>query len=89
MSGVDKQADKLTGGVDGVYSLVSCYNGKPLYRRQKSPAGEDRVMWWVHAINCVESRLPHGSVQQTDLLASASTTTAWRCWCVQVLEHLR
>ena len=41
------QATKLVGGVDGVYKLSSCYNGKPMYRRKKpSPAGEERVMWY-------------------------------------------
>ena len=45
ISGANKQADKLTGGLDGAYKLVSCYNGKPMYRRNKSPAGEDRVLW--------------------------------------------
>jgi hypothetical protein len=45
IQGVDKQADKLAGGLDGVYKFVSCYNGKALYQRQKSPTGEDRVLW--------------------------------------------
>lgn len=40
------QADKLKGGLDGIYQLVSCYNGKPMYRRKSSPAGEDRVLWY-------------------------------------------
>lgn len=46
VSGVDKQADKLTGGLDGTYKMASCYNGKPMYKRNKSPAGEDRVLWY-------------------------------------------
>ncbi|GLI62884.1 hypothetical protein VaNZ11_005657 [Volvox africanus] len=46
VAGVDKQADKLNGGLDGVYKLTSCYNGKPMYKRQSSPAGEDRVLWY-------------------------------------------
>ncbi|KAG1658803.1 hypothetical protein FOA52_003334 [Chlamydomonas sp. UWO 241] len=46
IQGVDTQADKLTGGLDGAYKFVSCYNGKPLYQRQKSPTGEDRVLWY-------------------------------------------
>ena len=46
LSGVDKQADKLKGGLDGIYRLVSCYNGKPMYRRSNSPAAEDRVLWY-------------------------------------------
>mmetsp|Transcript_8067 Transcript_8067/g.20172 ORF Transcript_8067/g.20172 Transcript_8067/m.20172 type:complete len:356 (-) Transcript_8067:826-1893(-) len=46
ITGVDKQADKLKGGLDGVYQLVSCYNGKPMYRRKSSPANEDRVLWY-------------------------------------------
>lgn len=46
ISGVNKQADMLTGGLDGVYQLVSCYNGKPMYRRKDSQAGEERVLWY-------------------------------------------
>lgn len=44
--GVDKRADKLKGGLDGVYQLKACYNGKALYMRRASPAGEDRVLWY-------------------------------------------
>lgn len=32
--------------MDGVYQLVSCYNGKAMYRRKNSPADEDRVLWY-------------------------------------------
>jgi hypothetical protein len=49
VSGVDKQADKLKGGLDGVYQLASCFNGKPMYKRKNSPAGEDRVLWYSNA----------------------------------------
>ncbi|GFH19617.1 uncharacterized protein HaLaN_16587 [Haematococcus lacustris] len=42
-------ADKLVGGLDGVYKLVACYNGKAMYKRSKSPAGEDRVLWYSSA----------------------------------------
>jgi hypothetical protein len=47
ITGVNKQADKLTGGIDGTYKLSSCYNGKAMYSRTKpSPDGEDRVLWY-------------------------------------------
>lgn len=46
IGGLDTQANKLNGGLDGVYKMVSCYNGKPMYKRAKSPAGEDRVLWY-------------------------------------------
>ncbi|KAJ9512646.1 hypothetical protein QJQ45_018849, partial [Haematococcus lacustris] len=49
ISGIDKQADKLVGGLDGVYKLVACHNGKAMYKRSKSPAGEDRVLWYSSA----------------------------------------
>jgi hypothetical protein len=42
------QADQLPGGIDGIYSLLSCKNGRPLYRRKESPPGEDRVLWYSH-----------------------------------------
>ncbi|MEW5306342.1 MAG: hypothetical protein WDW36_008811 [Sanguina aurantia] len=38
--GVNKQADKLSGGLDGIYTLSACYNGKPLYKREQSPVGD-------------------------------------------------
>lgn len=46
LSGVDAKADLLTGGIDGVYKLSACHNGRPLYIRDKSPAGEARVLWY-------------------------------------------
>lgn len=46
IAGVNQQADKLNGGLDGVYQLTSCYNGKPMYKRKNSPAGEERVLWY-------------------------------------------
>jgi len=48
IKGVDKVADKLSGGIDGIYKFVSCYHGKPLYRRDAKgkPAGEERVLWY-------------------------------------------
>lgn len=45
-SGVDKHADLLKGGLDGVYKLKGCHNGRPLYVRDKSPPGEARVLWY-------------------------------------------
>jgi hypothetical protein len=33
------QASRLKGGLDGTYTLESCHDGRPLYRRQSSPAG--------------------------------------------------
>jgi iron-regulated transporter 1 len=46
IEGVDKQADLLPGGLDGVYKLFACHDGRPAYKRQKSPAGEDRVLFY-------------------------------------------
>jgi hypothetical protein len=46
LRGVDKHADLLRGGIDGNYKLTSCHNGRPLYIREKSPKGEDRVLWY-------------------------------------------
>jgi len=46
LKGVDKHADLLKGGVDGTYKLTACHNGRPLYVREKSPKGEDRVLWY-------------------------------------------
>jgi iron-regulated transporter 1 len=46
IEGIDKQADLLTGGLDGVYKLYTCHDGKPAYSRQNSPKGEERVLWY-------------------------------------------
>lgn len=40
IAGADKNADQLSGGIDGVYKIVSCHNGKPLYRRKDSPSAQ-------------------------------------------------
>ena len=39
IEGADKVAKKLAGGLDGTYAVWSCENGRPLYRRDQSPAG--------------------------------------------------
>jgi iron-regulated transporter 1 len=46
IAGVDKHADLLRGGIDGTYTLRACHNGRPLYVRDPSPPGEDRVLWY-------------------------------------------
>lgn len=46
IEGVDKQADLLTGGLDGVYKLDSCHDGRPAYSRQNSLKGEERVLFY-------------------------------------------
>ncbi|WIA37817.1 hypothetical protein OEZ86_014678 [Tetradesmus obliquus] len=46
IEGVDKQADLLPGGLDGVYKLYKCNDGRPAYKRVKSPAGQDRVLFY-------------------------------------------
>lgn len=44
--GADNAADRLEGGLDGTYKLVSCYDGKPMYRRVTEPLEENRVLWY-------------------------------------------
>lgn len=39
IEGSDKLLRNLTGGLDGVYEVWSCENGRPLYKRKKSPPG--------------------------------------------------
>lgn len=29
-----------------MYKLSSCYNGRAMYKRVNSPAGENRVLWY-------------------------------------------
>ncbi|PNH03424.1 hypothetical protein TSOC_010515 [Tetrabaena socialis] len=57
LAGVDKQMNVLSGGLDGVYQLMSCYNGQGMkagegeavggmYKRKNSPIGEERLLWY-------------------------------------------
>jgi len=39
MEGADKLLKDVPGGLDGVYAVASCENGRPLFKRQGSPAG--------------------------------------------------
>ena len=39
LEGADKLLKSVPGGLDGVYALASCENGRPLYKRQDSLAG--------------------------------------------------
>ncbi len=39
IEGADKLLRNLSGGLDGVYAVWSCENGRPLYKRQQSPPG--------------------------------------------------
>lgn len=43
--GADVAADQLEGGLDGVYRMQSCYNGKPIYRREGMDE-EPRTLWF-------------------------------------------
>jgi iron-regulated transporter 1 len=45
IEGVDKYADLLIGGIDGVYKIIGCHHNKAKYQRVNSPPGEDRVMF--------------------------------------------
>ncbi|GLC73630.1 hypothetical protein PLESTF_001401800 [Pleodorina starrii] len=46
--GADGHADRLAGGLDGVFLLVGCFEGKPLYIRSRAsgPPGEERVLYF-------------------------------------------
>ncbi len=46
VTGIDRHADLLTGGLDGLYRLVSCFDGKPWYRRLAGPPGEPRSLFY-------------------------------------------
>ena len=39
LEGADKLLKGTPGGLDGVYAVASCENGRPLYKRQGSAAG--------------------------------------------------
>jgi hypothetical protein len=47
LEGVDRLSGPLlAGGLDGIYKLESCMNGKPLYRRQRGRKGQERVLFF-------------------------------------------
>ena len=39
LEGADKLLKGVAGGLDGVYAVASCENGRPLYKRQGSAPG--------------------------------------------------
>ena len=41
LEGADKLLKTLDGGLDGTYAVWSCENGRPLYKREKSPVGRE------------------------------------------------
>lgn len=46
IEGADSAAEMLNGGLDGVYKVWSCQNGRPMYKREDSVEGEDRILWY-------------------------------------------
>lgn len=44
ISGADKVLDKLEGGMDGVYEVNGCHDGRPLYQRKGK--GPKRLLWY-------------------------------------------
>ena len=50
IQGVDKVAPLLVGGMDGVYKLLTCVNGRPMYKRDAQDAKGERsfVYYPVH-----------------------------------------
>lgn len=44
--GVDKFAPGLAGGMDGVYKVLTCENGRPLYKRDTPDKAAARVLWY-------------------------------------------
>eukprot|EP00884_Botryococcus_braunii_P016135 jgi/Botrbrau1/3204/Bobra.37_2s0034.1 len=46
VEGADKVLKDLPGGIDGVYEVTTCENGRPMYSRKTMKAGEERVIWY-------------------------------------------
>lgn len=45
IQGVDKSAPGLAGGMDGVYKVLTCENGRPMYKRDTpDKAGQTQVL---------------------------------------------
>lgn len=44
--GVDAAAPNLVGGMDGIYKLSTCENGRPLYKRDTTDKAAERVLWY-------------------------------------------
>eukprot|EP01026_Neomeris_dumetosa_P000695 TRINITY_DN10171_c0_g1_i3.p1 TRINITY_DN10171_c0_g1~~TRINITY_DN10171_c0_g1_i3.p1 ORF type:complete len:530 (-),score=57.98 TRINITY_DN10171_c0_g1_i3:197-1786(-) len=50
VTGADVHVQQLEGGLDGVYKVVGCHNGKPMYVR-KQVEGQERSLWWSALFN--------------------------------------
>lgn len=48
--GVDQLAPLLRGGMDGVYKLHSCKNGRPLYKRDTKDKPGECQQWYITLI---------------------------------------
>ncbi|KAL3141724.1 hypothetical protein ABBQ32_004406 [Trebouxia sp. C0010 RCD-2024] len=46
IQGVDKVAPLLVGGMDGVYKMLTCKNGRPMYKRDTQDKKGERVLWY-------------------------------------------
>lgn len=46
IQGVDKSAPGLAGGMDGVYKVLTCENGRPMYKRDTPDKAAGRVLWY-------------------------------------------
>jgi len=53
IEGADKLLRNLTGGLDGVYAVWSCENGRPLYKRQQSPPGRECPLPIYHSTTLI------------------------------------
>ena len=51
IEGADKLLRNLSGGLDGVYAVWSCENGRPLYKRQQSPQGRKFPSYGFKAVS--------------------------------------
>lgn len=46
VTGANAQVPLLAGGLDGIYRVHTCENGRPAFRRITNPDGEDRLLWY-------------------------------------------
>eukprot|EP00884_Botryococcus_braunii_P000617 jgi/Botrbrau1/10556/Bobra.0343s0005.1 len=66
VEGADKVLKDLPGGIDGVYEVTTCENGRPMYSRKTKKAGEERVIWYSSEFG--DWDLTNGSVPSNEYI---------------------
>ena len=83
LQGADKLLKNLPGGLDGTYAVWSCENGRPLYKRQDSPAGREprsithtSHLWALRRMHHAHAHIPSARMQGERHLTRSQASAA-------------